>query len=78
MNDPLLNARALIDQAIQHLNELKEKITENNARFFSIKLEKRRKLDPIYFYGQAVGFQQAGPEMLEILVEDSRKEGHPL
>lgn len=76
MNTP--DARFLIDQAIQRLIEVREKVTESNARFFNIKMEQKRKLDPIYLYGQPIGFRQEGPETLEIIVEDLRKEGCPL
>jgi len=61
-----------IDWAIQKLQILKEKITEETAHLYTIEIREKRNLDPVTKNGEwnASGFRQTTGIVLSISVED--------
>jgi hypothetical protein len=72
-----------IDRCIYVLNSWKENVTEQNFSEFSLTVSEHRDLDPTYSvekesWGQATGFKQTSPMVLDITLQDNRKRGKRL
>ena len=66
------SAVTAIDYAIGYLEQIKSKIDDNNAHMFKLTTESNRKLDLVRRMPlqDPIGFEQKGPTVLSIVIED--------
>jgi hypothetical protein len=71
------SAITAIDYAIGCLEQIKSKIDDNNAHMFKLTTESNRKLDLVRRMPlqDPVGFEQKGPTVLSIVIEDHSNNG---
>lgn len=66
-----------LDYAIDYLEKLKLKIDDDNAHMFKLTTESSRKVDLVRSMPlqDPIGFEQKGPTVLSIVIEDHSNNG---
>lgn len=60
---------------IKQIEEIRDRLTEDNAGFFNIEINQNRKLDPIFQGPNAIGFEQISGDILSLKIENKANIG---